>query len=88
MSIFEALVDEPDPVAAVGDLKAKGSPSHLVIALDAVDAHAASTAAVQLFRAAVERSGVARTADTAILDLHADRVSDEELQDREELQTV
>jgi hypothetical protein len=73
MSIFAALVDGPPPVAAVGDINRIETGSKLVIALDAVDAHAASTAAVQQFTEAVARSGVAETADTAILGLHVER---------------
>lgn len=89
VSIFEALVDEPNSVAAVGDMDRTGPPSHLVLAVDAVDAHEASTTAVQLFRDAVARSGVEPTADTAILDLHADRVPEEDkLHDSDELQTA
>src|SRR4051794_24084956 len=73
MPIFEALVDGPAPVAAVGDINGTGTGSQLVIGLDAVDAQAASMAAVQHFREAVARSGVGATADTAILGLHVDR---------------
>jgi hypothetical protein len=86
MAIFEALVDEPNSVAAVGEMKTTGAPSHIVIALDAVDAHAASVEAVRRFREAVAKSRVDGTADVTIVDLHAGQVSDEELLDSEELQ--
>jgi hypothetical protein len=86
MAIFEALVDEPDPVAAVGEMKATGTPSHIVIALDAADAHAASVEAVRQFREAVVRSGLEESADVTIVDLHAGRASDQETRDSEELQ--
>jgi hypothetical protein len=87
MSIFEALVDQPNPVTAVGDMDRTGLPSHFVLAVDAVDAHQASTTAVELFRDAVARSGMAPTAEMAILDLHADRAPEKDkLQDSDELQ--
>jgi hypothetical protein len=85
MAIFDALVSRPDPVAAVGDMKTAGSPSHVVIALDAVDAHAASSEAVRLFREAVLRSGVAADAETTITGLHVERGSAEDQQSTDEL---
>jgi hypothetical protein len=87
MSIFEALVDQPNAVTAVGEMDRTGRPSHFVLAVDAVDAHQASTTAVELFRDAVARSGMAPTAEMAILDLHADRAPEKDKrQDSDELQ--
>src|SRR3954451_8403150 len=85
MAIFEALVSGPDHVAAVGDMKTTGPPSQVVIALDAVDAHAASSEAVRLFREAVRRSGVEENADTTITGLHAERLPAADLRTADEL---
>lgn len=77
MAIFDALVAEPDPVAAVGDMKTTGAPSHLIIAVDAPDAHLASATAVKLFRDAVASSGTS-DAEAEILGLKAEPLAHEE----------
>jgi hypothetical protein len=86
LAIFDVLVSDPNPIAAVGEMKTSGPPSHFVIALDAADAHQAISEGVRLFRAAVQRSGVEAIADTTITGLHAERVSAEELRRTDELQ--
>jgi hypothetical protein len=78
MAIFDALVDGAEPVVAVGEMQATGAPSHVVIPLDAADAHAAGSEAVRLFRAAVEQSGVDASADTTITGLLVEAVSQDD----------
>jgi hypothetical protein len=81
MSIFDALVSEPDPAVAVGHTETTGGPSDYTLLLDADDAYAAAMEATATFRAAVATSEVAEVADSTIVDLRAERVPDDVLRE-------
>jgi hypothetical protein len=87
-AIFDALLAAaPDTGLVMGQALPDG-PTDYVLGLEAVDALAACTAAVTVFRAAVSLCDAAGAADSVIIGLHAERVPDWELQERTELQTA
>jgi hypothetical protein len=86
--IFEAMMREHPEVGPVMDLQFPDGPTTFLMALDAADPHAAILTVVDHFRAAVGSSGVSEMANTTIVDLHAERVPDSELEDRTEFQTA
>jgi hypothetical protein len=63
-------------------------PTDYVLGLDATDVLPACSEAISVFRSAVADCATARTADTTIIDLHAERVPDRELHGVTELQTA
>jgi hypothetical protein len=88
MAILDSLeraVPEMGPV--MGENLADG-PTEYLLALDAVDALAACVEAVGVFRSSIAGCDTVAAADTVIVDLHAERVPDWELQERSELQTA
>ncbi|MEA2441709.1 MAG: hypothetical protein QOH76_3133 [Thermoleophilaceae bacterium] len=87
-AIFDALVvTAPDMGPVMGQGLPDG-PTDFVLGLDAVDVLPACSAAVAVFHSAVSSCDAARAADTTIIDLHAERVPDWELQEHPELQTA
>jgi hypothetical protein len=88
MAIFDALLDvAPEMRPVMGETLPNG-PTEYVLGLDADDVLSACTAAIGVFRSAVLDCDFARAADAAIIDVHAERVPDWELQQRSELQTT
>jgi hypothetical protein len=86
--IFEALLKESPEVGPVMDYAMPDGPTHYTMGLDTADAHAASEAVVDIFRRAVDGCPAAHGADVTIIDLHAERVPDWELEESSELQTA
>jgi hypothetical protein len=86
--IFDALLAAAPEMGPVMGETLPDGPTEYVVALDAADVLPACSAAIRVFRSALANSDAARAADTSIVDLHAARVPDSELQERPELQTA
>jgi hypothetical protein len=86
--IFDALLaSAPDMGPVMGETLPDG-PTEYVLGVDAPDVLPAGSAAIRVFRWALANCDGAREADTSIIDLHAERVPDWELQERAEVQTA
>jgi hypothetical protein len=88
LAIFDALLAGAPDAGTVMGQKLPDGPTDYMLGLDAVDAHAASEGVVDIFRRAVDGCPAARGADVTIIDLHAERVPDWELEESSELQTA
>jgi hypothetical protein len=86
LSIFDALVRQQPNVAPVMDRALPSGPTHYTLGLDADDAPSASTAAVAIFRNAVEALGVTDARATTIVNLHAELAPEPELEEPGPLQ--
>ena len=87
-AIFDSLLEAAPEMGPVMGETLPNGPTEYVLGLDAVDVLPACSAAISVFRSAVTNCHAARVADTSIVDLHAERVPDWELQERAELQTA
>ena len=87
-AIFDSLLAAAPEMGPVMGETLPDGPTDYVLGLDAADVLPACSAAVDTFRSVVADCAAARTADMAIVDLHAERVPDWELQERAELQTA
>lgn len=87
-AVFDALLAAAPEMGPVMDETLPDGPTRYVLALDATDVLSACAAAIRVFRAAAADAGLVRTHDAAIIDVHAERVPDWELQQRPELQTT
>jgi hypothetical protein len=88
MAIFDSLARVAPEMGPVMGENLPDGPSEYLLALDAADVLGACINAVEVFRSVVAHCRAAHAADTAIVDLHAERVPDWELQERPELQTA
>jgi hypothetical protein len=87
-AIFDALLAAAPEMGPVMGEAIPDGPTDYVLGLEATDVLPACSAAISVFRSAVANCAAARTADTTIVDLHAERVPDRELQDWPELETA
>ena len=87
-AIFDALLEEAPASGPVMGQKVPDGPTDYVMSFEADDVLRASAMAVASFRSAVVKSCLGRTADAVITDMHVERITDSELQDRPEFQTA
>jgi hypothetical protein len=87
-AIFDALLAAAPEMGPVMGEALPDGPTEYMLGLDATDVLSACTSAIRVFRAAVADAGAVRADDAAIIDVHAERVPDWELQQRPELQTT